>query len=176
MLKKSKIIFIVGIIILSIWLGYIFMNKKITYENTVNVNKFYNTTKEYKYFGLLKIPKIKLENVIYLKRDSKNNVNKNIYVVSDKMNFIVLAAHSGDSEIAYFKDLNKLNIRDTLEFINKEQKRTYELFYIMQIMKTGTAKLKKYDYPVMILITCSKTEKNKQEVYYFRLKNSQKSV
>ena len=164
MLKKIKIIFIVGIIILSIWLGYIFINKKITYENNVSISRFYNTTMNYEYFGLLKIAKIKLESVLYLKGDSKNNVNKNIYVVSNNMNFIVLAAHSGDSEIAYFKNLNKLNIGDILDFINKNQKRTYELFYKTKIMKTGTAKLRKYDYPVIVLITCSKTEKNKQEI------------
>lgn len=174
MLKKNKIVCVMLFFIMFVWVGYINFNKSVVYENESKIHNFYDTTNNYKYFGILKIKKINLENILYLKSDIQNNVNRNVYVVSDNADFIVLAAHSGDSAIAYFKNLDKLKIGDTCELILNNKKREYILFNKQEILKNGKANIKKYNYPIAVLITCSKVDKTKQEVYYFRLKNSQK--
>ena len=72
------------------------------------------------YIGSLSIPKINLQKG-FVSVDSKyNTVSKNIQVVKgsnypdvDKGNFII-AAHSGTSYLAYFKNLYKLTIGDVV--------------------------------------------------------------
>ena len=120
-------------------------------------------------FGILQIDKINLEGVIYKKNSKKNDVNKNIYLANADTNKIVLAAHSGNSLISYFKDLVKLNKGDQIVFIKDDSKKTYEVFKIELVDKTGILKLVNYRYPILCLITCDKSNKDKQIVYYTRL-------
>lgn len=142
----------------------------VSYTNKIKINNFYSNYNSKNYFGLLKVPKIKLNNVIYPKDSKFNNINKNIFLVEHVSDsFIVLASHSGNSPISFFKNLNLLKINDTISFLLKDKSRTYEVFKIDMVNKIGRVKLQKYKYPVIVLITCSKNFKNKQEIYYTRL-------
>lgn len=110
-----------------------------------------------------------INNVIYKKDSTENDVNRNIYLAYEQENIIVLAAHSGNSRISYFKNLNLLKEKDLIEFVLDNKIRTYKLFFKEEVEKNLSLKIKKYNYPVLVLITCSKIDKTKQEIYYAKL-------
>lgn len=175
MLRKNKFVLITLFLIVVVFvLIYYLSFLNIKHENNINLKKYYDNYNASGYFAIIKIPKLKLENIIYKKGNLNNNVNKNIYLINDNRDFIVIAAHSGSSPISYFKKIHTLNSGDKIELVVDGLKRTYELFKKEKIKKTGKVKLKTYTYPIVVLITCSKSEKNVQEVYYNRLISSQK--
>lgn len=75
-------------------------------------------TSNYKYIGVLEIPKINIKRGFLNIKDKGNNVNKNLQVIkgSDMPNVkngnLIIAAHSGNSYISYFKNLYKLSNDD----------------------------------------------------------------
>jgi len=169
MLNKRKIGLILIIISFVILLSYILVFNKVKNTNTSSVYNFYDSFTSNSYFGILEIQKIKLNKVIYEIGDINNDVNKNIFLVNDDENFIVLAAHSGSSPISYFNQLNQISINDQIIFISKRKKRVYQIFKKELGLKIGQLKIKRYRYPVLVLITCSKTNNKYQEIYYSRL-------
>lgn len=124
-----------------------------------------------KYIGILEIPKINLKKGIVDKNSSDNNVNKNIYMIKETTlpdeqinSHIILVAHSGNSYISYFKNLKKLDMKDTIYFYYKEVKYIYEVSNKYEIEKTGTTELKQTNISNITLITCI-SGTNKQVVY-----------
>lgn len=124
-----------------------------------------------KYIGVLEIPKINLKKGIVDKNSSDNNVNKNIYIIKETTlpdeqinSHIILAAHSGNSYISYFKNLKKLDMKDTIYFYYKEVKYIYEVSNKYEIEKTETTELKQTNISDITLITCI-SGTNKQVVY-----------
>ena len=129
-MKRKGIISIV-LLIFSIGLIIIYYTYS-SQENEVKIEKV-NKYKDYiiqnnkesiinkeEYQGLLEITKINLLLGFYNNDSSENNVNKNIQKIGNdtpdmKNATIILAAHSGNSYLGYFKNLDKLNIND---FIN----------------------------------------------------------
>lgn len=108
----------------------------------------------------LEIPKIKLNKLLF--KDKKlNKVDKNIEILkeSDMPNEtngnLILAAHSGNSPVSYFKDIHKLKKEDKL-FIKYNQKQyEYKLKYTYNIEKTGTANIiRNSNKTTLTLITC----------------------
>ena len=76
-------------------------------------------TSTYNYIGVLEIPKINLKKGIVDKTSASNNVNKNIYTLKETTlpdeqinSHIILAGHSGNSYISFFKNLKKLSLKD----------------------------------------------------------------
>ena len=66
---------------------------------------------------VLEIPKINLKQEFYPDNKEKNNVDKGIQIIEtskmpNQKGNLILAAHSGSSDIAYFKHLDRLNIND----------------------------------------------------------------
>ena len=87
------------------------------------------------------------EGIIYLKESNLKN------------NFIILAAHSGNSSISYFKSLYKLNYGDLIIVNNN----SYIVNEIKYIKKNGKILLpKKENKHVLYLTTCDKFNKNRQ--------------
>ena len=131
-----------------------------------------NEVKEENYIGILEIPKINLKKGLVDKNSSSNNVDKNIYTLKETTlpdeqlnSHIILAAHSGNSYISYFKNLKKLDMKDKVYFYYKNVKYIYEISNKYEIDKTGTTELKitnKSD------ITCI-SGTNKQVVYVANL-------
>ena len=128
------------------------------------------------YIGYLKIPSINLDRG-FTKKDSKaNNVNKNIYVhpTSDypdvKNGNLILASHSGNSSISYFKHLYKLQVNDDV-YVNYEGKEYhYKVKKIYTDKKDGYVSIRRnYDKTTLTLITCTKNDKTKQTIYICEL-------
>jgi len=120
---------------------------------------------------VLEIPKISLKQEFYPNDKTKNNVDKNIQVIETsqmpnrKNTNLILAAHSGNSSIAYFKHLEQLNINDVayIHYQNKTYK--YIINDIYDVEKTGYVNIKRNkNKQTLTLITCKKNT-NKQTIY-----------
>lgn len=123
------------------------------------------------YIGVLEIPKINLKKGIVDKTSASNNVNKNIYTLNETTlpdeqinSHIILAGHSGNSYISFFKNLKKLDMKDKINFYYKGVKYIYEMSNRYEIEKTGTTDLKITNKSDITLITCI-SGTNKQVVY-----------
>lgn len=158
----------------------------ITNNNTLNLNNKLITKKDNEINEHLKsdkiatliIPKIKLKKDLYSINSNLNNVNKNVFIVkpSDMPNIkngnLILAAHSGNSKIAFFKHLNKLNINDIATVYFNDKDYIYKLVDIYKVNKTGYIEINRNNNKtVLTLITCDKKDKSKQIVYIFELIN-----
>lgn len=134
-----------------------------------------NEVKEENYIGILEILKINLKKGLVDKNSSSNNVDKNIYTLKETTlpdeqlnSHIILAAHSGNSYISYFKNLKKLDMKDKVYFYYKNVKYIYEISNKYEIDKTGTTELKITNKSDITLITCI-SGTNKQVVYVANL-------
>ncbi len=134
-----------------------------------------NTVQEENYIGILEIPKINLKKGLVDKNSPSNNVDKNIYILKettlpdDRINsHVILASHSGNSYISYFKNLKKLGMKDKVNFYYKNVKYIYEISNKYEIDKTGTTELKITNKSDITLITCI-SGTNKQVVYVANL-------
>lgn len=132
------------------------------------------------YIGVLEIPKINLKKGLVDKTSPKNNVNKNIYLLKETIlpdeqaiSHILLAAHSGNSYVSFFKNLRKLEITDKVYFYYKGMKYIYEIFDKYEIEKTGVAKLNQTNMSDITLITCI-SGTNKQIIYIAKLIDEEK--
>ena len=130
------------------------------------------------YIGTLSIPKINFTKG-FLSVDSKyNTVNKNIQVVKgstypdvEKGNFII-AAHSGTSYLAYFKNLYKLVNGDKAYIDYNGKHYTYSIVNIYEQEKTGKIIIyRNGDKTCLTLVTCTKNSKTKQTVYVLELES-----
>ena len=121
--------------------------------------------------AVLEIPKINLKRGIYDKSNINNNVDKNIFILNESIlpseevnSHILLASHSGNSYISYFRNLYKLNINDKVYFYYQGIKYIYEISDKYEIEKTGTIKLSFDNHDDITLITCINNT-NKQLIY-----------
>lgn len=118
-------------------------------------------TNNEEYVAVIKIPKIGLEKGLYAKESSLNNVNKNIQIIKessypnvDKGNFI-LAGHSGNGRVAYFRKLDKVSIDDEVSIFYGGLEYKYKVVNIYDIDKTGTANIvRNAEKTTLTLITC----------------------
>lgn len=134
-----------------------------------------NTVQEENYIGILEIPKINLKKGLVDKNSPSNNVDKNIYILKETTlpderinSHVILASHSGNSYISYFKNLKKLDMKDKVNFYYKNVKYIYEISNKYEIDKTGTTELKITNKSDITLITCI-SGTNKQVVYVANL-------
>lgn len=131
--------------------------------------------KEEDFIAVIEIPKIDLRKGIYSKESSNNNVNKNIEILKesdmpDKNNGnFILAGHSGNSRIAYFKNLPKLENNDIAYVYYNGGRYVYKLVNSYEIEKTGEATINRNGQKsTLTLITC-KHNTNKQIIFIFEL-------
>ena len=106
-------------------------------------------TFNYNYIGVLEIPKINIKRGFLNIKDKGNNVNKNLQVIkgSDMPNVkngnLIIAAHSGNSYISYFKNLHKLSNDDVAYVYFNNIKYTYKVVGKYDAEKFITYKLDK---------------------------------
>ena len=129
------------------------------------------------YIAVLEIPAINLTRGLVDKSSPNNDVNKNIYMLKDTVlpdedtiSHIILAYHSGNSYVSYFKNLHKLDINDEIYFYYKNSKYIYSIYKIDEVDKTGNIELKKTNSSDITLITC-KGNLKRQIVIYATLKS-----
>ena len=183
-LKKYYNFLAIALTVLGIFI--LFVNTA-TASETINSYTVYN--KQYKgfinkvnnlkngYLAVLEIPKINLKQGFFEYNSSLNDVDKNIEVIETskmpdvKGSNLILAAHSGNSNIAYFKHLDLLNIKDEVYIYYNNKKYKYVINDIYDRTKTGYIDIVRDKSKTTItLITCKKNT-NMQTVYIGYLEN-----
>ena len=180
--KITSVCYILIVISLIIVVGLKVKNNKVIKQNEDNINIYDNNdkvvndnkTKE-KYVGILEIKKIKLKRGFYSIDSNNNNVDKNIMVINSSdmpdvnLGNLILASHSGNSNISYFKNLDKLEIGDIASVYYLKNNYNYKLVNYYEVDKTGVIQIiKNNDINCLTLITCKKNT-NKQLVFIFEL-------
>ena len=172
MLRKS----LVSILLLTVYLGSCLLiynsEKDIKSISTANLERNTNTSyistvskeENNEIIGTLTIDKLNLSKNIYNINSSHNNVEENVTILNDDINLIVLAAHSGPGYIAFFNDLDKLELNDTVNLTYNNKNLVYKVINIEEQPKDGTIEINKTDKQRLILTTCSKKDKTKQLV------------
>ena len=199
---KNRLIIIGSLFLLSglslITYDYL-SNKKIEEEKKDAINNFYQeketieidldndnqvdediTIEEFNYIGVIKIPKISLERGLVNPYSYQNNVDKNIafvepYSLPDKQyGNVILASHSGNSSVSYFKKLDKLSINDEVIIDYNKESYIYKIVDIYDVEKTGKAMIKRNRYKnTLTLITC-RDGTNKQIIVIAELERKEK--
>ena len=141
------------------------INNFLEYDSVNNLNNFES------YIAVIEIPKINLRQELYDLDSLNNDVNKHIEILhgSDMPNVmngnLILAGHSGNSKISYFKNLNELIIGDVTTIYYQNVKYSYKIVNIYKADKTGYVEItRNKNKSVVTLITCDKKDKNKQLV------------
>lgn len=148
-----------------------------SYLNNYNEEFGYinNNKNKEEYLGILEIKKIKLRKGFYKLNSNLNNVDKNIMIVSssnmpdvNKGN-LILASHSGNSSVSYFRYLDKLDMEDIASIYYLGKKYDYKLINYYDVDKNGSVQIiKNNDINTLTLITCKKNT-DKQTVFIFEL-------
>ncbi|MGM9876802.1 MAG: sortase [Bacilli bacterium] len=113
------------------------------------------------YIAVLKIPKINLERGLVAPNSYLNNVNYNVQILKDSSmpdvnkGNLILAGHSGNSRISYFRNLDKLFLGDNVYIIYNNETYQYKIVDIYDIEKTGSAEIiRNKNKTTLTLITC----------------------
>lgn len=145
-----------------------------------SVDETENNEKIIDYMAVIEIPKIGLKQGIPYMNSKDNNVDRNIIVVDgsvtpdvEKGTFI-LASHSGNSYISYFKHLYKLKNNDEIYIYYQNYKYVYTVEDISVIEKTGSMTVKRdITRNTLILVTCTNNSDSEQSVYTAYLKEKE---
>ena len=124
----------------------------------------------YEYIAILRIPKINLKRGIVDKNSKYNDIKYNIMIhkssdsPSEEGGNLILLAHSGNSNISFFKNLYKMKLDDIIYLDYNNNTYKYKLVNIYDIEKNGKAPIRKNTTKSSItLITC-RNNTNKQIV------------
>lgn len=175
---------LLSLIILILYCFDIFSFTTIT--ETKNINSFIdndyvavdfeNKKKREGFVALLDVPKISLRKGIYSLNDKHNSVSYGIEMLSgssfpDRDNTtLILASHSGNSSISYFRNLIYLSKGDIVYLYYNGNKYMYEIIGCYKKKKDGYILVKDFGKGrFMILTTCKNDELDKQLTCYGRL-------
>lgn len=140
------------------------------------VTPSYDIKKDKKYLGYIEIPKISMIAGFRNINSPYNKVDYGLEVLSvskmpdvKKSNFI-LAGHSGDSKISYFKNLYKLSLSDNAYVTYKGYTYVYSIVDIYKVEKKRAFSVyRDFDKNTLTLITCTRNDKTSQTVYILEL-------
>lgn len=121
------------------------------------------------YKAVLEIPKINLKKGMVESTKNFSSINYAISIdkssnyPNEEGNFI-LYAHSGNSKIAYFRNLNKLNVNDEVFVYYEGVKYSYQIINKYEIEKTGKMEvIRDSKRKLITMVTCI-SNTNKQVV------------
>lgn len=129
-----------------------------------------NDESENQYIAVLEVPKINLIRGLVNSNSKDNNVNSNIQILngftspSIKGSNLVLASHSGNSKISFFKYLYKLKTNDEIILYYNGNKFFYKIDKVYKTAKNGTIKEKRDTSKTTITLTTCDKDKSKQLV------------
>ncbi len=130
----------------------------------------------YDYIAMLEIPKINLKRGLVAKDSSANRVSVNVQTLKEsnypdvEKGNLILAAHSGNGYNAYFRDLYRLEKKDTVNVYYNDVKYTYEIADIYLQDKIGRLVIyRDKSKTTLTLITCTRNNRTKQSVYIAEL-------
>ena len=138
-------------------------------ENNKTINQ---SNSDIQYIAVIEIPTISLKTGLVDLKSSRNDVDKGVQIIDgsqlpnmDNGN-LILAAHSGTSNISYFKDLYKLKKGNKIYVYYSGMKYEYVLDNIYNVNKTGEVKIQRNPKRnTLTLITCTKDSNTEQTVY-----------
>lgn len=124
------------------------------------------------YLGILEIEKINLAQGFYDKDNPDNNVSKNVTFLEpsnypdEKNGNTILIAHSGTSNIAYFKHLYQVEVGDIAKITYKGKIYTYKIDNIYYEEKDGEVTVyRDTKRNTLTMVTCTKNDNTKQTIY-----------
>ena len=130
----------------------------------------------YDYIAMLEIPKINLKRGLVAKDSSANRVSVNVQTLKEsnypdvEKGNLILEAHSGNGYNAYFRDLYRLEKKDTVNVYYNDVKYTYEIADIYLQDKIGRLVIyRDKSKTTLTLITCTRNNRTKQSVYIAEL-------
>jgi len=145
--------------------------KKIEKKKEDDVKKETSSSyREINYTAILEIPSINLKSGVV---DNTKNFDSIRYAISvdnssnypDKNGNFILYAHSGNSNMSFFRNLNKVNINDRINVYFNGIKYKYKIIKKYDIEKSGTASvLSSKENKYITLITCNQERKGYQVV------------
>lgn len=136
----------------------------------------------YSYIGVLEIPKIGIKQGFLDLSSKYNNVDYNVTLINGSTfpdtenNNLILASHSGNCSVCYFRTLYKVGMGDIAIVYYKEYKYTYTVVDIYEVQKTGTVTIyRDYNKNTLTLITCTRNSDTLQTVYILELTKKEKN-
>lgn len=157
-------------------LNSIFVNVNVNYlenDEEIIIDKEETTPN---YIAFLEIPSINLKQGLLSKASYYNNVNYHVEIldISDMPDVIngnlILAGHSGTSNLAYFKNLYKLDLDDIANIYYQSKVYKYSIVNIYKENKDGSINIiRDPNKTTLTLITCTKDDKTKQTIYILEL-------
>lgn len=164
----SAFLIILSIILISTKYINLYLKEK---DNDIKVKKYIDNNMDSikddkeldtnNYAGVLEIPKINLKRGFLSKTDTNNNVNKNIEILKDsdlpdtENSNVILASHSGNSSVSFFKDLHLLENDDVIYLYYNRIKYEYVVINVEEVKKTGYIQINKDNTEKLLtLITC----------------------
>lgn len=127
--------------------------------------------------GKIVIDKIDLDRKFYSFDSDLNDVNKNVTIISpsDMPDVIggtlILAAHSGNVNTAYFKRLNELVIGDVVNVYYSDNKYVYKVSSFYEESRNSSIVIKREKMKNVLVLTTCKIGTKKQLVYIANLIN-----
>ncbi len=196
--KNSKGLLLLGLFLLLIGITLYTYNlykyEEPLIENEKSVDAFFkqnnksnteiknvNSQSENVYIAVLEIPSVLLKTGLVDFNSFRNDVDKGIQIIEgsqfpdvDKGN-LILAAHSGTSNISYFKNLYKLKTGAKVYIYYSGIKYEYILDNIYNVKKTGKVKIQRNsNKSTLTLITCTKNNDTEQTIYINYLNSKEK--
>lgn len=178
-MEKNKFVLLIflGIVLITCGFCILLLNKTTEIREEIKKNKSVekylinqktdvniepdNSVSQYDYIGVIEIPSIDLKRGFLDKDSIYNDVNYNIEVLIDsdmpdiKNGNFILAAHSGNTMVSYFKNINNLSLNDDIYIYYNGHKYIYKVMNKYQIEKTGYANIvRNNNKNTLTLITC----------------------
>lgn len=152
--------------LISILLFILNINGSVYYKDLKINNVDNSNIKLDDYYMIINIPKINLYKDINKIDSIYNDVNLGIELLHEEEKLIVLASHRGNSYIAYFNNLYKLNMNDVVRLCANKKWREYKVIDKYYIEKNGKARIKRNKGKnTLALITCVKNHPKLQVIY-----------
>lgn len=115
----------------------------------------------------ISIPKINIKQEVYKQDSILNDIDKNVIILEESdlpdknLGTVLIGAHSGTGEIAYFKNLDKIIKGDIIKIEYKNKNYNYSVTNIYLDNKDGSISIN-YNSNVnrLILYTCNPADKD----------------
>ncbi len=135
------------------------------------------------FIGILDIPKINLQRGFYSLESSKNTVDIGLEVIKGSQmpdvenSELVIAGHSGNGYLAFFKELDKIEKGNLIYITYQGYKYTYKLKSTTITDKNGEIEIEKEeDSQTLILTTCNPENRDKEQLTLISILINKKSI
>ena len=144
-------------------------------DEKIHIEETYNLQEETDVEISLSIPKLAFNRLLYPLGDSRNSLEQNIIFIEGSSmpdqigGNVVIAGHSGNSKISYFKDIHKLDIGDIFFLKYRGIDYRYEIAKRYLVEKTGKVEvIRDRRKKTATLITCYGKDKQLVIIAYLK--------